>query len=166
MSKQCLKNVINYQHTFIFSAYYEAGRPELSFKVVEQLTSNAVQEGRFQDAGYYYWLLAMQSLQRAKYLYFTIIQINEVFNVWFFVNSPIFVFSEEQKYDMVSKYYEYDKYSCIYYAYHTIQRYLVSWVEFLLSLKKGTRFLHKNRVYIMFINIPSYGIWLLMKWIF
>ncbi|KAL1117127.1 hypothetical protein AAG570_004455 [Ranatra chinensis] len=78
-------------------AYYEAGQPESAFRVVEQLTSNAVKENRFQDAGYYYWLLAKQCLDLA---------------------------GEGSREDMLSKYYEYEKFASIYYAYHTVHRYL------------------------------------------
>lgn len=35
-------------------------------RVLEQLTQNAVIENRFNDAGYYYWKLAMQCLDIAK----------------------------------------------------------------------------------------------------
>lgn len=39
-------------------AYQRAGKAELSRRMLEQLTRNAVLERRFRDAGYCYWLLA------------------------------------------------------------------------------------------------------------
>lgn len=43
-------------------AYKKAGRPDLSLRIVEFLTHNAVVEKRFQDAAQYYWMLAAESL--------------------------------------------------------------------------------------------------------
>uniref|UniRef100_A0A8D3DWU7 Intraflagellar transport protein 122 homolog n=1 Tax=Scophthalmus maximus TaxID=52904 RepID=A0A8D3DWU7_SCOMX len=42
-------------------AFHRAGRQNEAVKVLEQLTHNAVVENRFNDAGYYYWMLSMQS---------------------------------------------------------------------------------------------------------
>lgn len=39
-------------------AYKKAGRRDLSRKVLEELTFNAVSESRFKDASYYYWMLS------------------------------------------------------------------------------------------------------------
>jgi len=39
---------------------------EEAVKVLEQLTVNAVVENRFDDAGYYFWKLAMQCLDIAR----------------------------------------------------------------------------------------------------
>ena len=44
-------------------AYKKAGRPDLSRRILQQLTHNAVVERRYQDAGYYYWLLAQENLK-------------------------------------------------------------------------------------------------------
>lgn len=44
-------------------AYKQAGRPDLSRKILQQLTHNAVVERRYQDASYYYWLLALENLK-------------------------------------------------------------------------------------------------------
>lgn len=41
------------------------GQPERAFEVLHILTENAVDEKRFQDAGYYYWLLSRQYLNIA-----------------------------------------------------------------------------------------------------
>ncbi|XP_073975880.1 intraflagellar transport protein Oseg1 isoform X2 [Rhodnius prolixus] len=76
-------------------AYHKAGHPEEAFRVVKHLTENAIIESRFNDASYYYWLLAKQALQ---------------------------LVSEGQQ-NMLQKYYEFEKYATIYYAYHSIQRY-------------------------------------------
>lgn len=47
---------------FYLSAFHKAGRQNEAVKVLEQLTHNAVVENRFNDAGYYYWMLSMQCL--------------------------------------------------------------------------------------------------------
>lgn len=43
-----------------------AGKPEAAFNVLQQLTTNAVNENRFQDASYYYWILSRQCLDLVK----------------------------------------------------------------------------------------------------
>jgi len=47
-------------------AYKKANRPDLSLKIIEFLTNNAITEKRFQDAAQYYWMLATESLRLAK----------------------------------------------------------------------------------------------------
>lgn len=42
------------------------GQPERAFQVLQILTENAVDEQRFQDASYYYWLLSRQYLTIAS----------------------------------------------------------------------------------------------------
>lgn len=49
----------------LFSAFHQAGLQEQAVRVLEQLTHNAVDESRFNDAGYYYWKLSMQCLEIA-----------------------------------------------------------------------------------------------------
>ena len=44
-------------------AYKKAGRPDLSLRIIEFLTQNAITEKRFQDAAQYYWLLSTESLR-------------------------------------------------------------------------------------------------------
>ncbi len=47
-------------------AYKKAGRPDLSLRIVEFLTHNAVTEKRFKDAAQYYWLLSTEHLRLIK----------------------------------------------------------------------------------------------------
>lgn len=47
-------------------AFDDAGRPDLSSKMLDQLTHNAVIECRFDDAGYYFWLLAQEQLRQLQ----------------------------------------------------------------------------------------------------
>ncbi|KAJ1445177.1 hypothetical protein M885DRAFT_550763 [Pelagophyceae sp. CCMP2097] len=47
-------------------AYRRSGRPDMARKMMEQLTFNAVVESRFNDAAYYYWLLATEMLRTAS----------------------------------------------------------------------------------------------------
>jgi len=50
---------------YFLAAFHKAGRITEALKVLEQLTENAVIESRFNDAGYYYWMLSMQCLDIA-----------------------------------------------------------------------------------------------------
>ncbi|PAV77093.1 hypothetical protein WR25_12873 [Diploscapter pachys] len=72
-------------------AYHKAGRDQEALWVLEQLTSNAVNEKRYADAGYYNWMLANQYMERAQ-----------------------------DKPDLISKYRECIKLADIYYAYHQV----------------------------------------------
>lgn len=47
-------------------AFHKAGKLDEAFRVLQQLTENAVSEKRFQDAGYYYWILSRQCLELAQ----------------------------------------------------------------------------------------------------
>ncbi|GFU46426.1 intraflagellar transport protein 122 homolog [Trichonephila clavipes] len=47
-------------------AFYTAGRQDEAVGVLEQLTKIAVNEKRFREAGYYYWILSMQTLRSSK----------------------------------------------------------------------------------------------------
>ena len=78
-------------------AFHMAGRPDEAFRVLQELTLNAVNESRFDDASYYYWILAMQDLDMAHE-----------------ANDPT---------ELLEKFREHHNKSSIYYAYHTIQRY-------------------------------------------
>nr|XP_053629468.1 intraflagellar transport protein 122 homolog [Cherax quadricarinatus] len=80
-------------------AFHKAGKPEEAFRVLEQLTMNAVNENRFDDAGYYFWMLSMQCLDIAE--------------------------EDEIEYEaMMNKFHDYQKKASMYYVYHTIQRYM------------------------------------------
>ncbi|XP_076048143.1 intraflagellar transport protein Oseg1 [Oratosquilla oratoria] len=80
-------------------AFHKAGKPDEAFRVLEQLTTNAVNENRFDDAGYYYWMLSMQCLDIAGE-------------------------SDEENVPMMTKFRTYQKWASMYYVYHTIQRYM------------------------------------------
>jgi intraflagellar transport protein 122 len=75
-------------------AFHKAGRPDEAFRVLNELTLNAVNESRFDDASYYYWILSMQYAELSK---------------------------EDER--MVKKFREFQTKANMYYAYHTIQRY-------------------------------------------
>ena len=79
-------------------AYKKANRPDLSLKIIEFLSQNAISEKRFQDAAQYYWMLATESLKLvtdperqsgkddAKYLenykeYLTLAEIYQAYNL-------------------------------------------------------------------------------------
>lgn len=49
-------------------AYKKANRPDLSLRIIEFLTSNAITEKRYQDAAQYYWLLSTESLKLVQTL--------------------------------------------------------------------------------------------------
>uniref|UniRef100_M4ASM8 Intraflagellar transport protein 122 homolog n=1 Tax=Xiphophorus maculatus TaxID=8083 RepID=M4ASM8_XIPMA len=76
-------------------AFHKAGRQNEAVKVLEQLTHNAVVENRFNDAGYYYWMLSMQCLDIAR----------------------------EQKKEMLEKFESFQHLAELYYVYSSIQRY-------------------------------------------
>ena len=78
-------------------AFHQAGRPDEAFRVLNELTLNAVNESRFDDASYYYWILSMQYADLAK--------------------------DESQSERMIQKFREFQTKASMYYAYHTIQRY-------------------------------------------
>ncbi|KAL3283924.1 hypothetical protein HHI36_018092 [Cryptolaemus montrouzieri] len=80
-------------------AFYKAGRPDEAFNVLQQLTENAVSEYRFNDAGYYYWILSRQCLDLAKDN----------------VENQAFHLKEFEKNEQLAT---------IYYAYHSLHRYL------------------------------------------
>jgi len=46
-------------------AFHEAGRPDQSLFLLRQLIENAVAKNRYNDSGYYYWLLAQEHLKMA-----------------------------------------------------------------------------------------------------
>ena len=78
-------------------AFHKAGRIDEAFRVLNELTLNAVNESRFDDAAFYYWILSNQYADLAKV--------------------------ESQRDEMIKKFHEFQTKASIYYAYHTIQRY-------------------------------------------
>ena len=87
-------------HCLLYShyqkAFHKAGRPDEAFNVLNELTLNAVNESRFDDASYYYWILSNQYVDLAKE-------------------------DLENKDEMLAKFYSYQTKANIYHAYHTIQ---------------------------------------------
>ncbi|XP_065343413.1 intraflagellar transport protein 122 homolog [Cloeon dipterum] len=79
-------------------AFHKAGRPQEALKVLQQLTDNAINEKRFDDAGYYNWVLSMQYLDMARE-------------------------KLEEQDNMLKRFMECQQDASIYYAYHAIQRY-------------------------------------------
>ncbi|XP_013786897.1 intraflagellar transport protein 122 homolog [Limulus polyphemus] len=80
-------------------AFHKAGREDEALRVLEQLTHNAVNEKRFSDAGYYYWLLSMQCLDIARD-------------------------GNNQNEKMINKFWDLQRKAEIYYAYHNVHRYI------------------------------------------
>ncbi|XP_066100588.1 intraflagellar transport protein 122 homolog isoform X2 [Saccopteryx bilineata] len=78
-------------------AFHKAGRQKEAVRVLEQLTDNAVEESRFNDAAYYYWMLSMQCLDIAQ--------------------------DPAQKDAMLSKFHYFQHLAEMYHGYHTIHRY-------------------------------------------
>ncbi|XP_049608831.1 intraflagellar transport protein 122 homolog [Syngnathus scovelli] len=79
-------------------AFHKAGRQNEAVRVLEQLTQNAVVERRFDDAGYYYWMLSMQCLDIARE-------------------------NEDQREEMLKKFEHFQTLAELYHVYHPIQRY-------------------------------------------
>lgn len=53
--------VVEDRYEEAMQAYKKAGRKDLSRKVLQELTKNAVLEFRFKDAAYYYWMLSREA---------------------------------------------------------------------------------------------------------
>ncbi|CAG0915966.1 unnamed protein product [Notodromas monacha] len=79
-------------------AFHRAGRLDEAFHVLEQLTVNAVNERRFNDASYYYWVLSMQYLEVAGE-------------------------NADTKDAMLRGFEQYQRRAEVYYTYHVVQRY-------------------------------------------
>ncbi|EGT35592.1 hypothetical protein CAEBREN_12938 [Caenorhabditis brenneri] len=62
-------------------AFHRAGKEQEAMHVLEQLTTNAVNENRFADAGFYYWLLSQQYLDRSKSQPFSFEQSENILNM-------------------------------------------------------------------------------------
>ena len=68
MPKYIWCKMISTYHTYLHFnnlpvAFYAAGRQDEAVKVLQELTKIAVNEKRFREAGYYYWILSMQTLK-------------------------------------------------------------------------------------------------------
>lgn len=83
-------------------AFHKAGKISEAIKVLNQLTNNAINEHRFNDASYYSWILSMQCLDLAR-------ESNA---------------SKVEKY--LVKFKDLQIKADVYYAYHFIHRYIVS----------------------------------------
>lgn len=84
-------------------AYKKAARPDLSLRIIEFLTYNAVIEKRFQDAAQYYWMLSAESLRLVK-------------------KAPDQMTKEDKKF--LQSFEEYMKLAEIYQAYHYIHKFI------------------------------------------
>jgi len=85
-------------------AFHKAGKIREALHVLEQLTDNAVVESRFNDAGYYYWMLSMQCIEIAT-------------------NDKVLNEAGETEQDMLEKFTKYQRLAEIYYVYHSIHMY-------------------------------------------
>ncbi|ERL84617.1 hypothetical protein D910_02045, partial [Dendroctonus ponderosae] len=80
-------------------AFHKAGKSDEAFKVFQQLTANSVSESRFDDAGFYYWIISRQYLDLSR------------------------EFGNKQDW-YLEKFRENEKLAQIYYAYNTVHKYL------------------------------------------
>ncbi|XP_014675394.1 PREDICTED: intraflagellar transport protein 122 homolog [Priapulus caudatus] len=78
--------------------FHKAGRQEDAVKVLGELTQNAVNENRFNDAAYYYWMLSIQCLDIAAD-------------------------DADKQEQMLAMFVRFQRLADVYYAYHSIQRY-------------------------------------------
>lgn len=66
---------------------------------------------------------------------FRVILSQQFENACMFFHDFFSLFSEDQRMEMINKFFEHEKYACIYYAYNTIQKYLVSGSDKLLGIE-------------------------------
>lgn len=85
-------------------AYKKAKRPDLSLRINEFLSGNAISEKRFQDAAQYYWMLATESLKLVQ-------EVSEAK-------------TKKDDANYMEKFTEYLKLAEIYQAYNLVSRYL------------------------------------------
>lgn len=83
-------------------AFYKAGKIKQAFSVLQQLTKNAINEQRFNDASYYSWILSLQCLDVAR---------NQ--------STP-----NDQQTRYLKKFHDLQQQADIYYAYHKIHRFV------------------------------------------
>ena len=123
-------------------AFHLAGRPDEAFRVLQELTINAVNENRFDDASYYYWILAMQDLDMASS-------------------------SAENPAVNIDKFKDHHRKASIYFAYHTIQRYtdepFTSYMpEALFNISRHVSFMQNSICRIYNIDLLKSRLWLLI----
>jgi len=82
-------------------AYKNAGRPDQATYMLEQLTHNAVVENRFNDASYYFWILAKECFEEVT-------------------NPPHALTDQDQR--MLERYHDMYSRAQIYYAYYFVYR--------------------------------------------
>ena len=78
--------------------FFKAGKEEEAGKVLEALTKNAVDQNRFEDAGFFYWKLSAMCIKMA-------------------------CTHGEKEQAMMSKYYSFQKLATMYYTFHAVHRY-------------------------------------------
>ena len=83
-------------------AFKKAGKPEEALRLLEELTHNAVIESRFDDASYYFWMLAMEMFKT--------------------IQAPQAHFTPEEK-STFARAQQFYFQSHLYFAYHSIFRY-------------------------------------------
>lgn len=117
-------------------AFHKAGRQNEAVKVLEQLTHNAVVENRFNDAGYYYWMLSMQCLDiargRTQLLCTGKKHISSLDWCIYMFSLNILLHlclteteSEDQRGEMLKKFERFQHLAELYHVYRSIQRYTV-----------------------------------------
>lgn len=93
-------------------AAFRDGKASDAFKVLQQLTNNAINENRFNDASYYCWTQSLQCLALAAASQATPTGADNC-----------------QRSEMVHKYHHLSKEATIYYIYHNIHRYIVRLIQ-------------------------------------
>lgn len=86
-------------------AFHKAGNISEALRVLNQLTSNAINEKRFNDASYYCWTLSKQCLELLSLV------------------------GPKDQARLLRKFEQFQRKADIYYAYHNIHRYIVCFQE-------------------------------------
>jgi intraflagellar transport protein 122 len=117
------KSLVIAETKIFILAFNDAGFKKEAIRVLEELTLNAVIENRFNDAGYYYWLLSNEYLQIAGgIIIFILIKHNSKF---YFKTEEKEVLSQSK---MIERFEQFQRLSEIYYAYHNIHRFVVCYI--------------------------------------
>lgn len=85
------------------NAFKKAGRPDQALSLLHDLSDNARDESRFDDAGYYFWLLAVEHLKFIE------------------ADDPHKMTADDKKH--MALFGEYNNKAAQYYAYHSIHRF-------------------------------------------